>query len=65
MSNKLSHPTVIGILLVGITFNIMMIILGLLGFRLLDALYLTVILLTIIGSLTVQMLLRHSRKTGD
>ncbi|MBZ0309459.1 MAG: hypothetical protein K8I82_25575 [Anaerolineae bacterium] len=64
MINKLVHPTVIGTLLVGITFNIMLIILGLLGFRLLDALYLTFILLTIIGSLTVQILLRHSRKAG-
>lgn len=65
MSSKLAHPTVVGTLLVGIIFNIVLSILGLLGFRLLDALYLTLILLTIIGSLAVQMLIRYSRKVGD
>lgn len=65
MINKLSHPTIIGILLVGISFNIILSILGLLGVELVDALYLTLMLLTIIGTLAVQMLIRYSRKAGD
>ncbi len=65
MIKKLTHPTIIGILLVGIAFNIILSILGLLGVELVDALYLTLMLLTIIGSLTVQMFIRYSRKVGD
>lgn len=65
MINKLAHPTIIGILLVGIAFNIILSILRLLGVGLLDALYLTLILLTIICSLAVQMLIQYSRKVGD
>jgi hypothetical protein len=65
MINKLTHPTIIGILLVGISFNIILSILGLLGVELVDALYLTLMLLTIIGALAVQMLIRYSRKAGD
>lgn len=65
MISKLAHPTIIGILLVGIAFNIILSILGLLGIKLVDAFYLTLILLTIIGSLAVQMLIRYSKKAGD
>ncbi|KAB2893813.1 MAG: hypothetical protein F9K28_07640 [Bacteroidetes bacterium] len=65
MSSKLAHPTILGILLVGIVFNIVLSSLGLLGVELLDALYLTFILLTISGSLAVQMLIHYSRKVGD
>lgn len=65
MMKRLVHPTVIGALLVGIALNIVLSIFGLLGVGLLDALYLTLTLLAIIGSLGVQMLIRHSRKAGD
>ncbi|MCL4876215.1 MAG: hypothetical protein KJ064_06140 [Anaerolineae bacterium] len=65
MISKLAHPTIIGILLVGIAFNIILSILGLLGIKLVDAFYLTLILLTIIGSLAAQVLIYYSRKVGE
>jgi hypothetical protein len=60
--NIFHHPSVIGVLLVGIAFNAMLGILGLLGFELLDALYLASTFLTIIGAVAVQYLSERSGK---
>lgn len=55
------HPVFIGAVLIGICFNIVLGILGLLGLALLDALWITAALLTIIGAVLVQHLIQ-SRK---
>jgi len=56
------HPTFVGALMVGIAFNLLLSLLGALGFALLDALYLTAVLLTIIGAVGVQCLITRSRR---
>jgi hypothetical protein len=58
----LQHPTFIGALMVGIVFNLLLGLLGALGFELLEALYLTAVLLTIIGAVGVQFLITRSRR---
>jgi len=57
------HPSFIGVLIVGIVFNLVLGILGLLGFALLDALWITAALLTIIGAGLVQEFIQR-RKDG-
>lgn len=54
-------PSLVGLLIVGILFNIVLCSLGLLGFTLLDALWLTASLLTIIGAAVVQHLIQQER----
>ena len=60
----LHHPAFIGALLVGITFNIVFGMLGLLGFALLDALWITAALLTIVASALVQHLIQSGKGEG-
>lgn len=55
-------PTFIGIVILGIIFNLVLGILGLLGFALLDALWMTASLLTIIGAALVQYLIESRQK---
>jgi hypothetical protein len=57
----LEHPAFIGAVIVGICFNIVFGMLGLLGFALLDALWITASLLTIIGSALVQHLIQSGK----
>jgi hypothetical protein len=59
----LQHPSFIGALMVGIIFNVLLSLLGALGFKLLGALYLTATLLTIIGAVGVQFLITRSRRS--
>lgn len=54
-------PVFIGVVMVGIVFNIVLGILGLLGFTLLDALWITASLLTIVGAVVVQHFIRQER----
>lgn len=54
-------PTLVGLLMVGILFNSGLCILGLLGFTLLDALWMTASLLTIGGAVTVQHFIQQAR----
>ncbi|KAB2902481.1 MAG: hypothetical protein F9K27_16690 [Anaerolineae bacterium] len=54
-------PSLVGLLVVGILFNIVLGILGLLGFTLLDALWVTASLLTIIGAAVVQHFIQQER----
>jgi hypothetical protein len=61
---RFDHPAFIGVLLVGICFNIVFGILGLLGFALLDALWITAALLTIVGSALVQHMIQKKRGEG-
>lgn len=58
------HPSFIGALIVGIVFNLVLGILGLLGFALLDALWITSALLTIIGAGIVQHLIQTRKDEG-
>lgn len=55
-----SH-SLVGLLVVGILFNIVLGILGLLGFTLLDALWITASLLTIAGAVVVQHFIQQER----
>ena len=61
MMHLFEHPTFIGAVIVGICFNIVFGMLGLLGFALLDALWITASLLTIIGSALVQHLIQSGK----
>lgn len=54
-------PSLVGLLVVGILFNIVLGSLGLLGFTLLDALWVTASLLTIIGAAVVQHFIQQER----
>lgn len=63
--SRLHHPACVGALTIGICFNAMLGILGILGIPLVDAFYLTILILTIIGAAAVQMVLRRNRKAGD
>lgn len=58
------QPSFVGALIVGIVFNIVLGILGLLGFALLDALWITSALLTIVSAGIVQHLIQ-SQKDGN
>lgn len=58
----MQHPSFVGALLVGISFNLVLGLLGTLGFELLDALYLTAALLTVIGAVGVQFLITRRRR---
>lgn len=55
----------IGLVMVGISFNVVLTVLGLLGFELVEALYLTITLLTIAGAIVVQHLIQHHRKDEE
>lgn len=57
----LDSPVFIGVVIVGIVFNIVLGILGLLGFTLLDALWVTASLLTIVGAAMVQHFIQQER----
>ena len=60
----LEHPAFIGAVIVGICFNIILGILGLLGFALLHALWITAALLTIVGSVLVQHMIQSGKGEG-
>ena len=57
----LEHPAFVGAVIVGTCFNIIFGMLGLLGFALLDALWITASLLTIVGVALVQ----HMIQSGE
>jgi hypothetical protein len=59
-----AHPAFIGALIVGICFNILFGILGLLGFALLDALWIAAALLTIVASALVQHMIQSGKGEG-
>ena len=65
MMQRLSQPQLIGLLLVGIVFNFVLGILGWLGFALLDALWITAALLTIIGAAVVQGWIEQQGQQGE
>ncbi len=54
-------PALIGLLIAGILFNSVLCILGLLGFTLVDALWMTASLLTIVGAAMVQHFIQQER----
>lgn len=58
---RFASPVFIGVVMVGIVFNSVLCILGLLGFALLDALWLTASLLTIVGAAIVQHCIQQER----
>ena len=58
------HPAFIETLIVGICFNILFGILGLLGFALLDALWITAALSTIVTSALVQHMIQSRKGEG-
>ena len=60
----LDHPAFIGAVIVGICFNVVFGILGLLGFAMLDALWITAALLTIVGSALVQHMIQSGKGKG-
>lgn len=58
---RFDSPVFIGVVIVGIVFNSVLGILGLLGFTLLDALWITASLLTIVGTAIVQHFIQQER----
>ena len=63
--SKLHQPACVGALIVGISFNVVLGLLGVMGMSLTDALYLTVMILTMSGSAVVQVLLHRSGKDRE
>ena len=61
---QLHHPTCVGALIIGITFNVTLSLLGIAGMPVADALYLAVIVVILILSAIVHLLLRRNRKDG-
>ncbi len=59
---RFNHPAIIGAVVIGICFNLVLCTLGLLGFPLLDALWITSALLTIVGAAVVQHLIASRRE---
>ena len=55
------YSSIVGILATGIVFNLILSILGNFGVTLLDALYITLLLLAIIGTCSVMILNRWRR----
>ncbi len=58
------HPAWVGALIIGITFNVTLGLLGMAGMPVVDALYLAAIVVILIFSATVHLLLRRNRKDG-
>lgn len=58
---RFDSPVFIGVIIVGIVFNSVLCILGLLSFDLLDALWVTISLLTIVGAAMVQHFIQQER----
>lgn len=58
---RLHHPSFIGAMVVGILFNVVLGVLGMIGFELIDAMYLTTTLLTIVFAVGVHYLIQGSR----
>ena len=64
MMHLFDQPAFIGAVTVGICFNVVFGILGLFGFGLLDALWITAALLTIVGSALVQHMIQSGKGEG-
>ncbi len=61
---QMHHPACVGALIMGITFNITLSLLGMAGMPVVDALYLAAIVVILFFSATVHLLLRRNRKDG-
>ncbi|MBL1138011.1 MAG: hypothetical protein D8M56_22135 [Chloroflexi bacterium] len=61
---QMHHPTCVGVLIMGIAFNVTLSLLGIAGMPLTDALYLAAIVVILFCSATVHLLLRRNRKDG-
>lgn len=61
---QMHHPACVGALIIGITFNVALSLLGMAGMPVVDALYLAAIVVILICSATLHLLLRRNRKDG-
>ncbi|MBZ0315283.1 MAG: hypothetical protein K8L91_02610 [Anaerolineae bacterium] len=61
---QMHHPACVGALITGITFNVTLSLLGMVGMPVVDALYLAAVVVILIFSATVHLLLRRNRKDG-
>ncbi|MBI5930362.1 MAG: hypothetical protein HY862_13715 [Chloroflexi bacterium] len=59
---QIHHPACVGALIIGITFNTTLSLLGMAGMPVVDALYLAVIVVILIFSAIVHLLVRRNQK---